>query len=382
MQIYNLKKQEKTSYGEFWTARQRQSHSIHHSVSYRASFKPELPSYFINRFLEKKGSVVMDPFGGRGTTAIQANLEGHTAIHNDVNPLSLFLAGSRQEIPSIDKIEKKLNSISLDENIPEEEMDEELLNFYHRDTLKEIKNLKKVIQEDKSPEMNMIALAALSRLHGHSPGFFSVYSFPQFSVTPQAQKKNNLKRNLVPEYRVVKPRIIHKLKRDLKNPVPEYYHRYSANNMYINRNAANLGLDGEFVDLVVTSPPFLDKVDYNQDNWLRHWFLDIDTTATAAGISIFKTVNEWRMFISRVIREAAGVIKPGGYFVMEVGEVMKNGKVIPLDETVVEASRDSGLEWFETVVNVQNFTKLSNCWNVSNNTKGTNSNRCVVLRKY
>ena len=34
---------------ELWTARQRQMHSLHYAVSYRASFKPELPDFFIRR---------------------------------------------------------------------------------------------------------------------------------------------------------------------------------------------------------------------------------------------------------------------------------------------------------------------------------------------
>ncbi|HNW34966.1 MAG TPA: hypothetical protein PKM25_08545, partial [Candidatus Ozemobacteraceae bacterium] len=54
-------------YDEFWTAKQRQMHSLHYALSYRASFKPELPDYFIRKFTRDGGSVG-DPFGGRGTT--------------------------------------------------------------------------------------------------------------------------------------------------------------------------------------------------------------------------------------------------------------------------------------------------------------------------
>ena len=75
------KNQSQISVGEFWTAKQRQAHPIHYTVSYRAAFKPELPSFFIQEYLGKKKKVVLDPFGGRGTTAIQANLDGHYAIH-------------------------------------------------------------------------------------------------------------------------------------------------------------------------------------------------------------------------------------------------------------------------------------------------------------
>ena len=49
-----VRKEEKVLVGEFWTAKQRQAHKIHYTVSYRAAFKPELPSFFIKEFLKKR----------------------------------------------------------------------------------------------------------------------------------------------------------------------------------------------------------------------------------------------------------------------------------------------------------------------------------------
>src|SRR3989338_2708400 len=77
--------------GEFWTSRQRQMHSLHYVISYRASFKPELPEYFIRKY-SKPGECVLDPFGGRGTTILQANLMDRCGVHNDVNPISTRIA--------------------------------------------------------------------------------------------------------------------------------------------------------------------------------------------------------------------------------------------------------------------------------------------------
>ena len=54
---------------EFWTHRQRQACSIH-EISYRACFKPQLPRFFI-QLLSEEGSVVYDPFSGRGTTVLE-----------------------------------------------------------------------------------------------------------------------------------------------------------------------------------------------------------------------------------------------------------------------------------------------------------------------
>ncbi|MDE0089650.1 MAG: DNA methyltransferase, partial [Candidatus Poribacteria bacterium] len=63
-----------TDVDEFWTAKQRAGHSIH-EISYRACYKPQLPAFFIKKFCEPE-SVVYDPFMGRGTTLIEAQLHG------------------------------------------------------------------------------------------------------------------------------------------------------------------------------------------------------------------------------------------------------------------------------------------------------------------
>ena len=75
--------------GEFWTAKQRQMHSLHYVVSYRASFKPELPNFFIKNFSNKE-DVIFDPFAGRGTTILEANLLERIGWANDVNLYQIF----------------------------------------------------------------------------------------------------------------------------------------------------------------------------------------------------------------------------------------------------------------------------------------------------
>lgn len=366
--------------GEFWTAKQRQAHPIHYAISYRAAFKPELPSFFINEFINKKKKVILDPFGGRGTTAIQANLDGHFAIHNDINPLSLFLAKSRQIIPNYADIEKKINSLNLKKKTKPSDKDEDLLHFFHKDTLNEIKNLKEIAAEDGSPLMKYIMMTALSRLHGHSQGFFSVYTFPQFSISPQAQARNNRKRGVEPEYKDIKSRILSKSKRDLSEALPPFYHEFSKNNRYVNEPAQNMkSLESSIVDFVVTSPPFLDKVNYREDNWMKSWFLGHEEEASE-GVSILHSVESWKDFIHKSLKECSRVMKRNSYLVMEVGDVQKGKDTINLDDVVIRASAGTGLSWEKTYINSQKFTKLSNCWNVSNNEKGTNSNRCVVFR--
>jgi hypothetical protein len=131
------------------------------------------------------------------------------------------------------------------------------------------------------------------------------------------------------------------------------------------------------VSLVVTSPPFLDIVNYATDNWLRCWFLGIEPTNVK--LTVPRKLEDWRVAMTAVFRELQRVLKPGGHVAFEVGEVHA-GKT-KLEETVLPCGVAAGLEPLLVLINDQQFTKTANCWGVDNMSKGTNTNRIVVFRK-
>ena len=130
-----------TFVNEFWTARQRQACSLH-EVSYRACFKPQLPRFFIER-LTQPGDVVYDPFMGRGTTPIEAALLGRVPWGNDINPISLTFTRPRLRPPTLEELVARLKQFNLADH---DEFPEDLLAFYHPETLREICALKKYFQ--------------------------------------------------------------------------------------------------------------------------------------------------------------------------------------------------------------------------------------------
>src|SRR6266498_2330264 len=118
---------------EFWTSKQRAASSLH-EVSYRACFKPQLPRFFIER-LTAANDTVYDPFLGRGTTMIEAALLSRRVAGCDINPLSSILTGPRLRPPTVRDVRERLAKVDWNYD---GELNEELLTFYHRDTLREI----------------------------------------------------------------------------------------------------------------------------------------------------------------------------------------------------------------------------------------------------
>jgi hypothetical protein len=96
-------------------------------------------------------------------------------------------------------------------------------------------------------------------------------------------------------------------------------------------------------------------------------------------ITITNNIVEWNQFMSSVFKELYRITTVGGHVAFEVGDV-KNGTIC-LDEHVVRIGINTGFECLGIMVNQQHFTKTANIWGISNNTKGTNSNKVVLFRK-
>jgi len=358
---------------EFWTSKQRQSCSLH-EISYRACFKAQLPEYFINNY-SKEQDVIYDPFGGRGTTAIQANLMGRNAISNDVNPLSNILAKPRCQIISLLDVEKRLQEIELDYSL---KADIDISMFFHPKTEAEIISLKNQLADNDID--NWIRMIATNRLTGHSSGFFSVYTLPpNQAASAKRQIKINEKYQQQPKYRDTKKIILKKTQSLLRgiNFFDKVNLRKTSVVFFNNKAEYTPEIADDSVSLTVTSPPFLDIVQYASDNWLRCWFNNIDAEEIVKNITICKKLQDWVDEISKVFKELYRITKQGGYVAFEVGEAKK----IMLEQEALPQALNAGFICENIFINSQNFTKTANIWGVSNNIKGTNSNRILLLKK-
>jgi hypothetical protein len=369
---------------EYWTSKQRQSSSIH-EISYRACFKAQLPRFFIN-LLTEPSDIVYDPFSGRGTTVIEAGILGRKVISNDINPLSKLITRPRLAIPDIVGIEQRLAEIPL---LEDAKADIDLSMFYHPKTEAEIVSIKQYLNErrnnGKEDDVDRwIRMVATNRLTGHSAGFFSVYTLPpNQAVTQESQVKINIKRNQKPEYRDTK--------KIIKRKTSTLLNKLNHNELISLRSAAKTAkflekdaretyeIEDNSIVLTVTSPPFLDIVQYSQDNWLRCWFNSIETETIEKKITMSKKVEDWSAVMGQVFKELFRITKSGGWVAFEVGEV-RNGR-INLEEYVIPLGIDVGFKCLGVIINLQEFTKTSNIWGIKNNNFGTNSNRIALFQK-
>lgn len=361
--------------GVFFDPRQRAADPLH-EISYRACYKPELPRFFILQ-LTHPGDVVLDPFLGRGTTAVEASLLDRIPWGSDLNPLSPMLCRPRLHPPTLPEIARRLATIDLTWSGA---IDAQLRVFFHLRTLREILALRQyLLRRESSGELDVIdewiRMVAANRLTGHSPGFFSRFSLPpNQAASVAAQRRINARYGSPSTYRPIVPRILRKcaalLSAQPRAAKTSSIHISSADDLH--------WAPAESVSLVVTSPPFLDVVDYSGDNWMRAWFCGISPVAMERRWEMSDPAA-WAEAMRRFLVAASRPVKRGGWIAVEVGGV-RNGEV-QLDALLAEAGRSAGLDIVLAMVNSVQFTRTSHLWRVENGAQGTNTNRVILMRK-
>jgi hypothetical protein len=227
-------------------------------------------------------------------------------------------------------------------------------------------------------------MVATNRLTGHSTGFFSVYTLPpNQAMSAENQRRVNKSRKQKPEYRDVKELILRKTRSLMRNVTDA-----QEQNLALVRKKARFltgdasrtrSIADNSIRLTVTSPPFLDTVNYAQDNWLRSWFNSLEWEEIGGRLTVVRSVDAWTASMTRVFQELYRITSAGGMVAFEVGEIRKRN--LKLDEVVVPIGLQAGFRCAGILVNQQKFTKTSNIWGIRNNRAGTNTNRIAVFYK-
>src|ERR1043166_9115219 len=93
---------------ELWRAAPRRwGHRWHSMCSYMAMFPPSMPHVF-SKWLTNPGDLVYDPFCGRGTTVLEACVQGRIGVGSDANPLACALTSAKANPPTAAALTKRI----------------------------------------------------------------------------------------------------------------------------------------------------------------------------------------------------------------------------------------------------------------------------------
>jgi len=360
------------------------AHSLHYVILLPDSFPPELPAFFLRKY-SRRGETVLDPFSGSGTSALEAALAGRVAYASDANPLCVKVTRAKLEPVDIPEVTLWLQALNLSRPIGLEQYRKIFSPFYDIDTFREIVNLRSRLNEQKDRTARFVELIALSLLHGHTAGYFSVFSFPQISLSSADQARMNDKRCQSPEYRAVVPRLLRKAAMAVRDGLPSILKQTAAYNRLAQADARDLSyVPSSSVDLVITGPPLPGGHDYTPDLWLKSWFAMVDTEQVAGRLFSGVELSSWREFMNEVLLELARVTKSSGRAVFDLREVKLGEQFICLDHELVSLVEDNLARYWEpecVLVHKNRSATLKDSLKERPEVRLRNSYRILVLRR-
>lgn len=257
----------------------------------------------------------MDPFAGAGTVPLEAVIRKRRAFGSDISPYARILSTAKLAPPSSEADAVKAAHIALDEamSLPAPDLRSVPLwvrRFFHPETLREALRFAKIARRSGN---EFLMACFLGILHHQRPGFLS---YPSSHLVPYL-RSNKYPPELFADmyaYRELKPRLLSKISRSFKRF--QMVGKGSAS--FKQGDVGNVCFPNAF-DAVITSPPYMNALDYGRDNRLRLWFIEPNLAATVDN-DVTVRLEGFLKAITSFAEKIEVRLKPKGYCVFVVGE--------------------------------------------------------------
>ncbi|MBR0758149.1 hypothetical protein JQ604_38715 [Bradyrhizobium jicamae] len=295
--------------------------ALHQLAPYIGKLKPVIARQLLREFTSS-GDIVLDCFSGSGTIPLEAVMLGRRTLAFDTNPYAVALTRAKLEAPlSLEAANEQLTQRICDSQKRSQydlrKIPLWVRKFFHPRTLQ---NAIRFADECIEKDDQFLLACLLSILHHQRPGFLS---YPSSHLVPYLRDRKFPKVQYPEMYveRELAPRLAAKLVRTYK---------YGG---AINRSSvlevartgvADLKLDFE-VDAIVTSPPYMNALDYVRDNRLRMWFLDRSTVDYSPEPTERQIQSD--AITAAFASNALKYLRKGGYCVLVVGETVLRKRI-------------------------------------------------------
>jgi hypothetical protein len=301
-------------------------HRFHSICPYFAMFPESFAEEWIDR-LTKPGDTILDPFSGRGTTALSAILMGRRSIACDVNDVAYCLTKAKTDAPTLMSVVKKLRNLELSFTQKRwmraaSELPEFFQCCFSPKTLSQLMYLRAKLDWKKNKTDAMIGALVLGALHGESDKSQSYLSnqMPRTISTKPTYSVNFWKKwDLHPPERDAFSLLIGRAKFRYESGQPK------GESMVIHRDMRQLVRLADSlpspIRCAITSPPYFDTTNFEEDQWLRLWFLGGPPLPTRNRLSRddrHEVLDNYWSFITDMWRSLCCVISAKGHVVIRI----------------------------------------------------------------
>lgn len=320
---------------EAWEDRCVHSESTLHQLSpFLGKMKSTMAKELVESY-SKPTDVVLDPFSGSGTVPLEAAISQRGSIGIDRNPYSVLLTKAKLNPPVSEEGAKQrasdyLNEIEPIDDYPPDGTPSWVREFFHPRTLAGIEELADLLRSNGD---HFLMACLLGILHHQRPGFLS---YPASHLRPYLRDEK-FPREEYPdryEYREIRPRLLDKVGRA--------YRRFPTFDEDLKRKVLvgdtpqviREEIPDGSVDAIVTSPPYMNKLDYGRDNRLRLYFLGIEDYKELDGSP--ESRDTYSEFLDRFLQEAIRVLSSRAKLIFVLGESRRSGAAVDTSEVLID----------------------------------------------
>jgi hypothetical protein len=304
--------------------------TLHQLSPYIGKIKSSIAGELLERY-SRRGELVVDPFAGAGTIPLEAAIRGRRVFCSDISAYSRVLSCAKlrppKSLPSAARASER--ALIEAEMLPRPDLrtvPQWVRRFFHPRSLVDALRFAQVARR---PGNEFLMACFLGILHHQRPGFLS---YPSSHLVPYL-RGTKYPRAIFPElyeYRELRPRLIAKVARSLKRFVMPQTH----DSRFRQCDVEQVRLPRVF-DSVITSPPYMNALDYGRDNRLRLWFIE----PTLSQSTDTQATRRRDAFITATITLAKKVeagLRPRGYCVLVVGDAVRRTFDAHPSQTVCE----------------------------------------------
>ena len=366
------------------------THDLH---PYPAKFIPQIPAHLIGR-LSMPGDVVLDPFGGSATTAVEAVLLGRRAVSFDANPLSALIGRVKTGFMAtsvrtdIDQLCAAIDGHIISFTTHQRHWVTHLMSQY-RKYLPDIPNIEKWFNDYVIGELCLIrhlieqTTAGLAR-----DAACLALSRVIMRISNQESETRYVSVNKPLRPTIALRAYLESLKavsRRLENAAVDLQFADARYLVGDSRYDLPNEVGENSVDLIVTSPPYPNATDYHLYHRFRLFWLGFDPKALGKieiGSHLRHQRNatgfeEYREDMSQALVGCAQVLVPGRYAVFVVGDAIFKGESFSTSDAIAHAAREVDLDVLGVIDRPIHRTKRS----FAKPARRARSEQLVVLRK-
>ncbi len=313
---------------------------IHDWYYYKEGYSKQLVDILIDRFKVGSQHVVLDSFAGVGTTTLACKQHGIKSVGFDVSPLCVFVSRVKAADYNLETLNDGVITalkwkFRKPENIPNDKWLKRVFSSYALEDIVFYREKIMQLEDEKIRNFLMLGLldSAMSCSYAYKDGAFVKV----------------MKRPVAPVGKIFKYKI-RRMLRELRENQPS-----SVETSIYNGDARDLKLEDESIDFVITSPPYLNKIEYtniyrteyslffNMPETKLRSFIGEKLEETLEGFESYPPVAQaYFKDMKKVSQELYRVCKPGAKLAVVIGGGCFPDQAISVDEIFAKLSEEVG----------------------------------------